>query len=164
MALRPLPMRTFDLADTAATERLGATLAAVLARPCCVWLEGDLGAGKTTLVRALLRTLGHAGSVKSPTYTLIEPYELAAGPVYHLDLYRLADPEELEFLGVRELAGATSVVLVEWPARGAGFLPAADLVVALALHGDGRHARIEARTPCGAAMLQALPDKLEPAA
>ncbi len=145
--------RILDLADAEATAGLGAALGRALTRPCCIWLEGDLGAGKTTLVRGLLRALGHAGSVKSPTYTLVEPYEFAAGVVYHLDLYRLADPEELEFLGVRELAAGNSVVLVEWPARGAGFLPAPDLVLALVVHGDGRRAVLEARSKRGADIL-----------
>lgn len=150
------PARSFDLADADATERCGAALARALSRPCVVYLEGDLGAGKTTLVRGLLRALGHAGSVKSPTYTLVEPYEVAGGTVYHLDLYRLNDPEELEFLGVRELGTGAAVVLVEWPARGAGFLPPADMILALAVHGEGRRARFEARTTRGADMIAHL--------
>lgn len=152
----PARTRILDLADAAATEGLGAALGRALLRPCNVWLEGDLGAGKTTLVRGLLRGLGHAGSVKSPTYTLVEPYEFAAGTVYHLDLYRVADPGELEFLGVRELDVGNAVVLVEWPARGAGFLPAPDLVLALAVQGAGRRASLEARSDRGAQILDHL--------
>lgn len=154
--MQPARTRTLELADADATERLGSALGRALLRPCSIWLEGDLGAGKTTLTRGLLRGLGHAGSVKSPTYTLVEPYEFAAGTVYHLDLYRVADPEELEFLGVRELDAGNAVVLVEWPARGAGFLPAPDLVLALAVHGDGRRAQLEARSDRGAQMLDHL--------
>ena len=148
--------RTFLLADAEATAALGAALAAVLRAPLVVWLDGDLGAGKTTLVRGLLRGLGHAGSVRSPTYTLVEPYEAAGTSLYHLDLYRLADPEELEFLGIRELAAGDAVLLVEWPSRGRGFLPAADILLSLAVEGDGRRAVLDARTPRGAALLQSL--------
>lgn len=157
------PARTASrmLADTAATEALGAAIARALAAcgGASFWLEGDLGAGKTTLVRGLLRALGHAGSVKSPTYTLVEPYDVPTGRLYHLDLYRLADPEELEFLGVRELGkelaeGAT--VVVEWPARGRGFLPPPDLCIGLSPQGDGRVARLEARSARGNDLLAFL--------
>lgn len=149
-----------ELADTAATEALGAALAGALRqRPAVLWLEGDLGAGKTTLVRGLVQALGHAGNVKSPTYTLIEPYVLPSGSLYHLDLYRLHDPEELEFLGVRELTGepgAGATVLVEWPDRGAGFLPAPDLLIALTVSGAGRAATLTARSARGNALLDHL--------
>ena len=132
------------LADEAATLAAGARLAR--SRPPLppdqagvVYLEGSLGAGKTTLVRGLLRALGVSGSVRSPTYTLVEPYAPPAGPpLFHLDLYRLADPEELEMLGHRELLEPGSLVLVEWPVRGEGWLPAPDLVLSLAAEGDGR--------------------------
>ncbi|MFZ5723742.1 MAG: tRNA (adenosine(37)-N6)-threonylcarbamoyltransferase complex ATPase subunit type 1 TsaE [Pseudomonadota bacterium] len=152
------------LADVDATIAFGAALARALtagerAAGASLWLEGDLGAGKTTLVRGLLRGLGHQGSVKSPTYTLVEPYDVAAGRLYHLDLYRLRDPEELEFLGVRDLAreladGAT--VVVEWPARGAGFLPAPDLVIELVPQDAGRCVRLEARSARGVDLLDFL--------
>ena len=147
----------FELADADATVALGARLATALAacatQPLCITLTGELGAGKTTLVRGLLRALGHAGNVKSPTYTLVEPYELPVRTLYHLDLYRLADPEELEFLGIRELGSGNAVLLVEWAERGRGFLPAADLDVALAVAGNGRHAQLSARSACGDAIL-----------
>src|ERR1700742_2364813 len=113
------------LADADATEAAGAALGKVFpAQACVIFLHGDLGAGKTTLVRGLLRALGHAGRVPSPTYTLVEPYEIGPLSLKHLDLYRIADPEELEYLGVRELAGT---VLIEWPERGGHFLPEPDL-------------------------------------
>lgn len=154
----PAPVVVRELADSVATEALGAALATT-SGGALLWLEGDLGAGKTTLVRGLLRALGHEGNVKSPTYTLVEPYVLPMRRLYHLDLYRLVDPEELEFLGMRDLDreladGAT--VVVEWPARGAGFLPAPDLVVVLAPQGAGRVAHLEARSARGTDLLNML--------
>ncbi|MEX0386567.1 tRNA (adenosine(37)-N6)-threonylcarbamoyltransferase complex ATPase subunit type 1 TsaE [Spiribacter onubensis] len=131
------------LPDEAATESLGAALQAKRPRHGCVHLTGDLGAGKTTLVRGFLRGAGHEGAVRSPTYTLIEPYELSGGAVFHLDLYRLSDPEELEFIGLRELLDA-GLLLVEWPERGEGVLPAPGLHVHLALSDSGRMAHLEA--------------------
>ncbi len=115
-----------------AQDAFGRSLAGFLAAPCVIYLEGDLGTGKTTLVRGILRGLGHAGSVRSPTYTLVEPYDIAGMRLYHLDLYRLGDPEELEYLGMRDLLEASSVLLVEWPERGAGALPPPDLVIHIA--------------------------------
>lgn len=118
-----------ELADEDATARLGARLAAAVRSGGVgglLALEGDLGAGKTRLVRALLRGLGHEGAVRSPTYTLVEPYDTEP-PVLHCDLYRLADPLELEALGVRDALDGRTLVCVEWPERGAGVLPEADL-------------------------------------
>jgi len=151
-----------ELADADATVALGARVAAALAaqpaQPLCITLTGDLGAGKTTLVRGLLHALGHAGNVKSPTYTLVEPYALPARTLYHLDLYRLADPEELEFLGIRDLGAGNAVLLVEWAERGRGFLPPPDLDIALAVAGAGagRLAQFSARSARGEAILAAL--------
>jgi len=103
-----------------------------------VHLRGDLGAGKTTLVRGLLRALGHQGPVRSPTYTLIEPYDAGGQRIYHLDLYRLSDPEELELLGLRDLLDEDALLLVEWPERGHGVLPQAALTVEIAHAAPGR--------------------------
>ncbi len=134
--------RTLHLADEAATLALGASLASTLPARACVHLKGDLGAGKTTLVRGLLRAAGHAGAVRSPTYTLVEPYSLARGEVFHLDLYRLADPEELEFIGLRDVIDR-GLLLVEWPERGIGVLPEPDVVVYLEHDGRARTARLQ---------------------
>lgn len=128
------------LADDTATEQLGARLAAEFAGGGVVTLEGDLGAGKTTLVRGWLRALGHEGAVKSPTYTIVEPYELQGLNIYHFDLYRLGDAEELELMGVRDYFDGGSLCLVEWPQRGAGVLPPADLHVQLTVALPGRQA------------------------
>lgn len=145
------------LADAAATEALGAALAAVLPWGSVVFLEGELGAGKTTLMRGFLGGLGHRGPVKSPTYTLVEAYPFEAGTVYHFDLYRLSDPEELEYIGIRDFFGEQSICVVEWPERGAGVLPAADLSLRLSYAAEGRDASLAAGVGgSGAAVLQAL--------
>ena len=143
---------TLDLPDAAATEALGARLAASLVRGI-VYLQGDLGAGKTTLTRGLLRGLGHTGKVRSPTYTLVEPYRLDDRRIYHLDLYRLADPEELEWLGLRDMLAEPALLLIEWPERGHGVLPAADLVISLAYAGAGRRVTLETASRAGEHML-----------
>jgi tRNA threonylcarbamoyladenosine biosynthesis protein TsaE len=146
--------QTGPLPDPAATAALGAALAQalVLAAPArlVAYFEGDLGAGKTALIRALLAGLGHEGRVPSPTYTLVEPYLLAQFRVLHVDLYRLRDPAELDDLGLSDELGPVDalgrgrLLLVEWP------------VVALAVEGDGRRAALEARTPAGLAVLGKL--------
>ncbi len=134
---------------------LGARLGRLL-RAGVVFLEGNLGAGKTTLCRGLLRGRGHEGAVKSPTYTLVEPYVLVDGAVYHFDLYRLGDPEELEFMGARDYFASDSLCLVEWPERGEGFLPRPDMVVTLGVEGRGRSVAIMALTPDAETVLERL--------
>lgn len=121
-----------------AQDAFGRRMAAVLRAPCVIHLQGELGAGKTALARGLLRGLGHRGAVRSPTYTLLEPYDLPGLSLYHLDLYRLGDPEELEYLGLRDFLDGDSVLLVEWPERGTGVLPEADLTIRIDYAGEGR--------------------------
>jgi tRNA threonylcarbamoyladenosine biosynthesis protein TsaE len=143
------------LADSEATEQLGQGLAQTRPAQAVVQLQGDLGAGKSTLARALLRALGVAGAIRSPTYTLIERYPLADGSeAWHLDLYRIGHAAELDFLGLDE--GAASLWLVEWPERGAGALPPVDLTVALAVQGDGRAVQLRADSAGGQAWLERL--------
>ncbi|MDS4030563.1 MAG: tRNA (adenosine(37)-N6)-threonylcarbamoyltransferase complex ATPase subunit type 1 TsaE [Candidatus Contendobacter sp.] len=149
-------MLNFMLNSATATERLGARLAEVLKPGGVVYLRGELGAGKTTLARGLLRSLGHRGAVKSPTYTLVEPYQLDGWRLFHWDLYRLTDPGELEFLGLRDQLDGEAVLLIEWPERGRGELPAADLEVTLDYVSEGRGCRLEARSPAGQALLAGL--------
>lgn len=133
---------TFALSDEAATLALGAALAARLAAGDVIHLEGDLGAGKTTLVRGLIQSLLPGARVRSPTYTLVEPYPTPAFEILHLDLYRLGSPDELDALGVRESVGE-AVILAEWPSRGTGVLPGPDLRISLAHAGPGRTAALE---------------------
>jgi len=116
-----------QLASEADTQALAERLAKVVRPPCTIYLSGDLGAGKTTFARYFLRALGHVGPVKSPTYTLVEPYELAGCSLYHFDLYRINDPLELELAGFRDLFVDCCIRLVEWPERGSDWLPEADI-------------------------------------
>lgn len=148
--------RDIDLPDPEATERLARDLAGCRPAWTVVYLEGGLGAGKTTLARALLRELGVKGAVRSPTYTLVERYPIIGGEAAHLDLYRLAGAAELDFLGLDELAADATLWLVEWPERGKGVLPPADLRLQLSVHGAGRRARLVSGTASGEAWLGRL--------
>jgi len=148
--------RDLDLPDPEATERLAADLAGCRPAWAVVYLEGGLGAGKSTLARALLRALGVKGAVRSPTYTLVERYPIPGGEAAHLDLYRLASAAELDFLGLDELAADATLWLIEWPERGKTLLPPADLRIQLSVHGKGRRARLRPGTQSGEAWLGRL--------
>lgn len=136
-----------ELINSEATEAIGARLSRQLPQKCLIFLKGQLGAGKTTLVRGLLRGLGHRGSVKSPTYTLVEEYIQGGRHVFHFDLYRLTDPEELEWIGVDDYLTQDAVCLIEWPEMGDGFLPEPDLVLTLSVVGLERSLDLEIINP-----------------
>jgi len=144
------------LVDADQTVAFGGRLSAACDEPVCIYLHGDLGAGKTTLTRGFIQGLGHKGKVKSPTYTLVEPYELAHWQVYHFDLYRLGDPEELEFMGIRDYFTNTSHCLVEWPERGEGILPKPDIDLTLSYVGQQRNVELRANTEIGLRVLNKL--------
>lgn len=147
----------WDLPDEDATRTLGAQLAGALDGGLVIYLRGELGAGKTSFARALLTALGVGERIKSPTYSLVEGYQTREGqPAWHLDLYRIADPGELEWLGLDALADSAAVVLVEWPERGRGALPAPDMEVQLGYRGTGRHARLQSTTERGERALARL--------
>lgn len=126
------------LPDEEATLAFAKRLAPLVKTGGRIWLEGDLGAGKTTLCRGLIRALGHTGPVKSPTFTLVEPYKLNGLEIFHFDLYRLNDASELEYVGVDDYFDSHHLCLVEWPRRGGGFLPTCDLMLSLEARGSGR--------------------------
>jgi tRNA threonylcarbamoyladenosine biosynthesis protein TsaE len=136
-------MQQIFLSDEAATIKLGAKLATITPNNFVIYLYGELGAGKTTLVRGFLQKLGHVGRVKSPTYTIMETYQVANKVVHHLDLYRITDPEELNFIGIRDFV-QNDIWLIEWPERGKGFLPNPDLCCYLKTKNSGRMATFKA--------------------
>ena len=124
-----------------------------------VYLQGNLGVGKTTICRGVLRGFGYGGVVRSPTYTLVEPYELDQVAVYHFDLYRLRDPEELEFLGIRDYFDSPSLCLIEWPDRGKDFLPSADIILSIGHLSDARVIILEPQTGHGQNICRAIADR-----
>ena len=150
--------RQVQLAAAADMEALGGALAKAGEGlgGVRIYLRGDLGTGKTTLVRGFLRAAGHSGHVRSPTYTLIEPYPLPKGDIFHLDLYRLAAAEELEYLGLRDLEQPDISLLVEWPQLGHGVLPAPDLEIVLEYDGPARRAQLQSCSAKGDQVLQRL--------
>jgi tRNA threonylcarbamoyladenosine biosynthesis protein TsaE len=134
-------------------EALGATLAKHCDEGMTILLKGELGTGKTTLVRGFLRARGHEGPVKSPTFTLLEPYELLRVPIYHFDLYRISGPEEFEFLGVRDYLRGNEICLVEWPERAQGCFPTADITVEIDYENTERHVHIIPHTEAGGTLI-----------
>lgn len=135
---------------------LGAKLSSIISRlatPMIIMLSGELGAGKTTLSRGLIQGLGYNGAVKSPTYTLIEVYELALGRVLHVDLYRLADPEELEDVGFADYLEDTQLCIIEWPEKGLGYLPEPELTIKINLSQAGRCVTLTSGSLCGKAII-----------
>jgi tRNA threonylcarbamoyladenosine biosynthesis protein TsaE len=144
------------LPSEADTLALGAALAPCLRGGMVVYLSGELGAGKTTLARGILRALGHSGRVKSPSFALVEPYKLSKLYLYHFDFYRFSDPKELEEAGFREYFSQETVCLVEWPENARDLLPAADLTVTLAVAGTGRRVEVGAGTEGGRLCLRSL--------
>ncbi len=151
-------VETRVLPDESATQALAAALAAQPSlRNAFVELHGNLGAGKTTLVRHLLRALGVSGRIKSPTYAVVEPHEVPGLNVWHFDFYRFNDPREWEDAGFRDLFASPGLKLAEWPEKASGLLPGADLAIALQVQADeSRLATLTARTPAGAALLKGL--------
>lgn len=144
-----------DLADELAMQQFGQKLIQaiinipVTSNGIIISLSGDLGAGKTTLSRAMIQALGYQGKVKSPTYTLVEEYHIGEKSIYHFDLYRLADPEELEFMGIRDYFTPQSICLIEWAEKGQGFLPEQSLTLHIDFASQGRHISLQANTPLG---------------
>ena len=138
-------------------ENYGRFLAGYCHEGLVIYLQGPLGAGKTTLTRGFLRGLGYSGKVKSPTYTLVEEYSLPERNCFHFDLYRLADPEELEFMGIRDFTLEQDILLVEWPDKGAGFLPSADLLIDISYAESGRTVQILSNSEKGNLFLKQLP-------
>jgi tRNA threonylcarbamoyladenosine biosynthesis protein TsaE len=151
-----LGRRIDHAADLEAMLALGERLGRGCTGGGVIYLVGDLGTGKTTLVRGMLRGLGHRGPVRSPTFTLVEPYALGALDAYHLDLYRLGDPEELEYLGLRDYLEPGVLCLVEWPERGLGHLPPPDLTARIEYAGGGRRIELTADTPAGQRILDQI--------
>ena len=147
---------TLYLADEQAMSDFGARIARVTQGHGLIFLEGNLGMGKTTLSRGIIRGLGHVGSVKSPTFTLVEPYEIGDVRAFHFDLYRLVDPEELEFLGIRDYFEDDALCLIEWPDKGAGFLPKPDLTITISPQDSGRSLNILSQGSRGEAWCAAL--------
>ncbi|MBU2971822.1 tRNA (adenosine(37)-N6)-threonylcarbamoyltransferase complex ATPase subunit type 1 TsaE [Pseudoalteromonas sp. C2R02] len=144
------------LEDEQATVAMGGVLAQNITQGAIIYLHGDLGAGKTTFTRGVVQGFGHTGKVKSPTYTLVEPYELENQSIYHFDLYRLADPEELEFMGIRDYFNEKSICMIEWPEKGAEFLAAADLELTLEYVAQKRKVSIMAKTQKGEEIVDRL--------
>lgn len=138
------------------TLALAGKIAALCTQRTVIFLHGDLGAGKTTFSRGFIQARGHKGNVKSPTYTLVEPYEINDWRIFHFDLYRLSDPEELEFIGIRDYFEHDCLCLVEWPERGAGLLAKADLEISIEFNRIGRTLKLESVSDYGRKIVEAV--------
>ena len=149
----PESLKTFFLSSEDETEQLAKQLGQSILLGVVIFLKGDLGAGKTTFVRGLLRSLQFSGKVKSPTFTLVKQYDFAWGVIYHFDLYRLAHPEEMDFIGIREYFTPESIVFVEWPENGQGYLPPPDLELSFQILPEGRKVALKAHSAKGQALL-----------
>ncbi len=147
---------SLELETEADTQHLGETIGKNLNAPLVCYLRGELGTGKTRLVRAIIQSLGYSGNVKSPTYTLVEPYQLEPFNVYHFDLYRLSDSQELDFLGIRDYFDQQSVSFIEWPDKGEGWLEKADVSISLEFNGTGRKFYLETHTDNGNNLISKL--------
>jgi len=134
----------------------GELLASKLSNVSVIYLYGNLGMGKTTLVRGFLKGYGYDGAVKSPTYTIVEPYEFSSHSLYHFDLYRVVDPEELEYMGIRDYFDGNSLSLIEWPDKGVGYLPEADVTIHIDLIENGRSVCIDAMNEKGKLALESF--------
>lgn len=145
-----------ELADEEETLALAKKFSQALQAPLVVYLQGELGAGKTAFCRGVIQALGHSGAVKSPTYTLVEPYQLQGWRIHHFDLYRLADPEELEFMGIRDYFSEDTLNFIEWPDKGYGWLPSADIEIRIEYAGTGRKLTFSALTDAGKKIIKTL--------
>ena len=145
-----------ELADEEQTLALAKKFSEALQAPLVVYLEGELGAGKTAFCRGVIQALGHSGAVKSPTYTLVEPYQLQGWRIHHFDLYRLADPEELEYMGIRDYFSEDTLNFIEWPDKGYGWLPGADIEIRIEYAGNGRKLTFSALTEAGRRIIKTL--------
>ncbi len=149
-------MYQLDIIDAPAMEALGQKLASLCHPGCKLFLQGELGIGKTTLVRGFLRGLGYEGIVKSPTYTLVEAYQLDDLEIFHFDLYRVNDPEELESIGIRDYFSGSGICLLEWPAKGATLLGSPDVFIQIQYQDDQRKVSLEAKTSAGKDIISAI--------
>jgi len=147
-------MCSLFLADEAQTLQFAAAVANCIEPKTVIYLCGDLGAGKTCFARGFIQALGHNGTVKSPTYTLVEEYELSQHKIYHFDLYRLDDPEELEFIGIRDYIRSEAILLIEWPKRGEGFIPEPDLIIDFEYHQQGRRVNVQSNSLIGVQFIE----------
>lgn len=147
---------TINLANESETLALGAKLAQLCPTPCIIYLQGELGAGKTTLVRGFLQSLGYRQTIKSPTYTLVESYEINDQTIFHFDLYRLRSSEEINDIAIRDYLKIPAIMLIEWPEKGSGYLPGPDLILHLQAQGLGRQLQITTNSATGKKLLQQL--------